>query len=77
MITYNGKDYETRDITCVIDDIAFTVTIAKMELLRAISDDNWNIYPDAEYVDSQIGFYCDDEDWAKSDAELSNFYENL
>ena len=77
MILYKGKTYETRDITICPNDIAMNVTIAKKELEE-------ELYPalrvgetHAQNIDEQIMYYCDEEEWAKTDCEMARFLEDL
>ena len=76
MVHYNGKDYEIRDVTICLNDIATTVTVAKLELWGAIKHAAFGCGIE-RHIDDAIIYYCDDEEWAMNDEQLARVLENL
>lgn len=77
MIHYQGKDYETREITICPGDMAMTVTVAKNELWERIRFNSMFLHSQEKAIDESIMYYCDDKEWAMSDSELAKLLEDL
>lgn len=77
MIKYNGREFETRDITICPGDMSYTVTVAQRELWNFIG---WLVMedrPEERKIDDIIAYYCNEEEWNMSDEELARIIENL
>lgn len=76
MIHYNGKDYETREVTICLNGKATLVTVAKEELFGAIEHGVFGCGIE-RHIDESIIYYCNEDEWAMSDAQLAILLENL
>ena len=77
MIDYQGKDYETREITVCPEDMAYTVLVAKRELWEMIKHDVYDLSPKETAIDDSIAYYCNEEEWDMNDEQLAKVIQNL
>ena len=77
MISYKGKDYETRQIIISPKNVRMPVTVAKMDLWESIKDKALCLNSEEMAIDSHICYYCNEREWKKSDRKLSKLLESL
>lgn len=62
MITYNNKNYPTREMTIMIDGEATDITIATQSLSDAMGDEKEVNDSEEEGIDEDIYFYVGDDE---------------
>lgn len=76
MIVYNGIEYPTRELD--MGEPQGVVTVSTLQLqLEMIDGEYEEIRPDAEVIDEQLFWFCNEEEWELSDEKLIIYIKNL
>ena len=77
MITYKGKEYQTRQVIICPFGVAMPVTIARNELWQDIKGKAETVGSIEKAIDEHICYYCDETEWAMDDSHLVDYLESL
>ena len=74
-ITYNGKEYYTREITVSYEHTTpFVALISTESLLNAFEEHHEEVGTDENIIDDSIWYYCDDD---MIDAPIKELAEHI